>query len=84
VNSSDTQLFNDSNTVKSDYALVLQELSKFCGNIWKHHYREITVTVLLVILRSEATAQEEKKSDQQTCSDVTEIRLAWTLVSIFI
>ena len=41
--------------------------------------------MLLVILRSESTVlQEEKKPDQQTCSDVTEISLAWTLTSNFV
>lgn len=40
--------------------------------------------MLLVILRSESTVlQEEKKPDQQTCSDVTEISLARTLTSNF-
>lgn len=39
-----------------------------------------SVSVPLVILRSESTAQQkEKRPDQQPCSNVTEISLAWTL-----
>lgn len=77
-----TQLLNDTNTVKSDYALSLQELSKFYGNTWKQQNWEAKVPMLLVILRSKSkTLEGEKKLNQQTYSDVTEISLAQRFIS---